>query len=192
MSRFLQDIASRFQLLRSDRKGVGAIEFAFIAPVLIILYIGALEVSVAMSVNKKLARASSTVADLVTQAETINKAGLVDMVAVARSVMAPYNSEGLGVRVSAIKIGPDKVARIDWSWEANEGTGTQPYIEDSVTDIPDNLLIENTSLLRSELTFEHDMITSFPITGQTMTSIDMGKTYHLRARLGDSVDCSNC
>jgi Flp pilus assembly protein TadG len=192
MGRFLQVIASRFGHLRSDRRGVGAIEFAFIAPVLILLYIGALEVSVAMSVNKKLARASSTVADLVTQAETINKAGLVDMVAVARSVMAPYNSEGLGVRVSAITIGPDKVARIDWSWEANGATGTRPYVEDSVTDVPANLLIENTSLLRSELTFEHEMITSFPITGQTMTSIDMGKTYHLRARLGDSVDCSNC
>ncbi len=192
MGHLMLDTKGWLRRFRSDRRGVGAIEFAFIAPVLIVLYIGALEVSVAMSVNKKLARASSTVADLVTQAETINKAGLVDMVNVAKSVMAPYSSEGLGIRISAINIGPDKVARIDWSWEANGATGTRPYIEDSVTDIPDNLLIENTALLRSELAFEHEMITSFPITGQTMTSIDMAKTYHLRARLGDKVDCSDC
>ena len=50
--------------LRGNQSGVGAVEFALIAPVLIMLYMGSLEVSVAMSVNKKLARAASTVADL--------------------------------------------------------------------------------------------------------------------------------
>ena len=86
--------------LRYDRDGVGAVEFALIAPVLIVLYMGSLEVSVAMSVNKKLARAASTVADLVTQSETVDKTYLGTMLNVAQSVMTPFRSDAIKVKIT--------------------------------------------------------------------------------------------
>lgn len=175
-----------------ERRGVGAIEFAFIAPVMIVLYIGAVEVSVAMSVNKKLARASSTVADLLTQETATDKAKLMNMVNVAKSIMAPYPHDPVGVVVTGIAIDGSGTATVDWSWKPNSGTGEVAYQAGSETDIPDNLRIPDTYLVRSELTYRHEMITSFPFTGETMTGIDMGKTYHLRPRIGAEVDCTDC
>ncbi|VVT30770.1 TadE/TadG family type IV pilus assembly protein [Rhizobium sp. EC-SD404] len=176
--------------LRGDRSGVGAIEFAFIAPVMIVLYIGAVEVSVAMSVNKKLARASSTVADLITQKQSVTRDDLKSMNTVAQSIMSPYDPTPVAMKVTGIWVGADLVPKVEWSWKPNAGNGEAAYQVGSVADIPENLKIANTFLLRSEIDYRHDMITSFPITGQTMTDIDMGKTYHLRPRIGERVTCS--
>ena len=47
----LTKLSNALRAFRGNREGVGAVEFAIIAPVLIVLYIGSLEVSVAMSAN---------------------------------------------------------------------------------------------------------------------------------------------
>ncbi|MBE0692234.1 MAG: pilus assembly protein, partial [Aquamicrobium sp.] len=51
----------------ADRRGVAAIEFAFIAPLLLMLYFVTMEVAQGIETNKKVSRVGSMVADLVTQ-----------------------------------------------------------------------------------------------------------------------------
>ena len=58
-----------FSRFLRDRSGIGAIEFAIIAPVLLILYIGALQVTIGLNFAKKASRAAGTVADAVTREE---------------------------------------------------------------------------------------------------------------------------
>lgn len=178
--------------LKGDRRGVGAIEFAFIAPLMVVLYIGAVEVSVAMSVNKKLARASSTVADLITQGSSTNRTELTKMVNVARSIMAPYDPDPAAIVLTGIEIGAGGTPTIVWSWKPNNGTGERAYTVGVETSVPENLKVPDTFLVRSEIDYRHSMITSFPFTGRTMTGIDMQKTYFLRPRVGSEVDCTNC
>ncbi|TIV71910.1 MAG: pilus assembly protein, partial [Mesorhizobium sp.] len=59
-----------------DRRGVAAIEFAFIVPVLLIMYFITMEASQAIETSKKVSRIGSMVADLVTQQQTVVKANL--------------------------------------------------------------------------------------------------------------------
>lgn len=49
------------------REGAGAVEFAILVPLLLVGYIGAYEISVAMSVYNKVGRTSTTISDLLTQ-----------------------------------------------------------------------------------------------------------------------------
>lgn len=176
--------------LRGDREGVGAVEFALIAPVLIVLYMGSLEVSVAMSVNKKLARASSTVADLVTQDETVNKAFLQSMLNVAQSVMTPFRSDGIKVKITGISIDSAGVATATWSWQEDN---TKPYATGSTQSLPTDLAIPDTFLVRTEIAFDHDLLLIMPgIQDIDIRTINMKKTYHLRQRVGNSVTCSDC
>ncbi|TIO04469.1 MAG: pilus assembly protein, partial [Mesorhizobium sp.] len=65
--------AARFCL---DRRGVAAIEFAFIVPVLLIMYFITMEASQAIETSKKVSRIGSMVADLVTQQTSVTKADL--------------------------------------------------------------------------------------------------------------------
>jgi len=176
--------------LRGDRSGVGAVEFALIAPVLIVLYMGSLEVSVAMSVNKKLARAASTVADLVTQDEAVDKAFLLSMLNVAQSVMTPFRSDGIQVKITGISINGAGVGTASWSWQED---GTRPYTVGSNQALPAELAIPNTFLVRTEVEFDHDLLLIMPgIQDIDLRTIHMKKTYHLRQRVGDNVVCSNC
>ncbi|MEM5470996.1 TadE/TadG family type IV pilus assembly protein [Hoeflea sp. AS60] len=176
--------------LRGDKSGVGAVEFALIAPVLIVLYMGSLEISVAMSVSKKLARASSTVADLVTQGETVDKAFLKSMVNVAQSVMMPFRTDGMKVKITGINIDGSGVGKATWSWQQDN---TQPYAKDSTQTLPKDLAIPNTFLVRTEIEFDHKLLLIMPgLSDVDIRTLNMKKTYHLRQRIGDSVTCSNC
>ena len=51
--------------LISDKRGVAAVEFAFIAPLLLCMYFVTMEVGQAIETNKKVGRVGSMVADLI-------------------------------------------------------------------------------------------------------------------------------
>ncbi|MDF1610366.1 pilus assembly protein [Hoeflea sp. YIM 152468] len=176
--------------LRGDSSGVGAVEFALIAPVLIVLYMGALEISVAMSVNKKLARASSTVADLVTQEEDVNKATLKSMVNVAESVMMPFRTDGMKVKITGIAVDSTGVGKANWSWQQDE---TRPYSVGSIQSLPKELAVPNTFLVRTEVELDYELLLVLSgIQDVDFKTLEMKKTYHLRQRVGEKVTCSNC
>lgn len=75
--------------LARDRKGAGAIEFAILFPVLVMLYIGAFEITIGLSVSKRVTRAAGTVADLVTQQQSVTKSALAQMPSVATQSSCP-------------------------------------------------------------------------------------------------------
>ena len=183
-------IMSVFKALDKDRRGVGAVEFALIAPVLIVLYVGSLEISVAMSVNKKVARAASTVADLVTQETQINKTFLSTMVNVGQSVIAPFNSSGMKMEVTGISIDGSGTARTAWSW--NE-SGGRPYAVNSTQNVPGDLAIPNSFLVRTKVNIDYTLVLVPPSADDVdVLKLNMEKTYHLRQRIGDEVECTNC
>ncbi|SOE17094.1 Flp pilus assembly protein TadG [Hoeflea halophila] len=190
MTGYLDKINRTVRKLRGDRSGVGAVEFALIAPVLIILYMGSLEVSVAMSVNKKLARAASTIADLVTQDSSVDKAFLNSMVNVAESVMTPFPSDGMKVKITGIAVNSSGVGKASWSWQED---GTRPYTNNSTQELPDELAIPDTFLVRTEVEFDHKLLLFVPdLPKVDVRTLEMKKVYHLRQRIGDNVTCSNC
>lgn len=190
MTGFLQKLNRTVRRLRGDRSGVGAVEFALIAPVLIILYMGSLEISVAMSVNKKLARAASTVADLVTQDSSVDKAFLGSMVNVAQSVMTPFPADGVKMKITGIAINSSGVGKATWSWKEDN---TKPYTTGSTQTLPADLAIPNTFLVRTEIEFDHKLLLIVPdLPNVDVRTLHMKKTYHLRQRIGNDVTCGNC
>jgi Flp pilus assembly protein TadG len=176
--------------LIGSRKGAGAVEFALVAPVLILLYIGSAEVSVALSVNKKVARAASTVADLVTQRQSVDKAFLASMTDVVDSVMAPYGESPIKLRITGIKIDGKGKAKVDWSWDQD---GKTPYARNVTAEIPDDLKIDDSYLVRAELDYDHKLLLMLPgAEGFKVNALTLSKTYYFRPRIGDSVACSDC
>ena len=190
MSGIMMKMRGCIERLRGDNSGVGAVEFALIAPVLIVLYIGSLEISVAMSVNKKVARAASSIADLVTQRTDVNKATLKTMVDVAQSIITPFQINGLTIRISGIKIDNSGNETIAWSWDEKN---SRPYAIGSATSVPSDLDIKNTFLVRTEVTLQHSLLLVAPnVQDVDVKSLTMSKTYHLRQRIGDEVACTDC
>lgn len=166
----------------ADRTAAGAIEFALVAPVMILLYVGSAEISVALSINKKVARAASTVADLVTQQNQVDQTFLHSMLDVATAIMSPYNESPVKLTISEIQVDGSGKATIVWSWDQDDN---EPYAEGSTVSIPADLAIANTDLVRADLSFNHSLFLP-GAASLDIRDLTMSKTYYLRPR-GDAV-----
>jgi Flp pilus assembly protein TadG len=177
------------RLLR-DRQGVGGVEFAIVAPMLIVLYLMAFELTMGLSVAKKTSMASSTIADLVARQEKVDKAFLTTMADVSGAIFVPYASNDLLIRISAIKIDSKKAPTVAWSWST---TGVAPYAVGSTAPVPSDMLVADTFLIRSELSVSHELMMYLPgMSGSQAKSITIGREFYFRQRLGTEVTCSNC
>nr|WP_245295049.1 TadE/TadG family type IV pilus assembly protein [Pararhizobium antarcticum] len=171
-----------------DRRGTGAVEFAIIAPLLIMTYIGAFELSLGFNVARKVARASSTVADIVTQQTEVNKVFLDGMNDVAASVMAPYGGN-YSMKITGIKVTADGVGVVMWS---RDEKGTIPYDVASIVAIPQELSTLNSFVVRTEMLVPHELLLFAPNLSSTAQTINLEKTYYYRQRIGEEITCLDC
>lgn len=79
-----RDKAVRFT---RNEDGVAAIEFAFIAPAMLFMYFGLLEVSLTVGADRKISHATNVAADLVTQVTTVDKTDMEDVLEATLAVM---------------------------------------------------------------------------------------------------------
>jgi Flp pilus assembly protein TadG len=99
-----------------DRRAASAIEFALVLPLMIVLYISSVEISEAVSINRKVTLVAHTVADLVAQtAVPLAPADVSSSLAAAGVVATPYSTANMTVIVSQVVINPNGTAQIDWS-----------------------------------------------------------------------------
>ncbi|MGR9263104.1 TadE/TadG family type IV pilus assembly protein [Rhizobium leguminosarum] len=177
--------------LARDRKGAGAIEFAILFPVLIMLYIGAFEITIGLSVSKRATRAAGTVADLVTQQQSVTKSALAQMPSVATAIFVPYNSTSLTLKITGITIDASANAKVLWSWAQD---GTVPYAKNAtVSNVPSDMKTANSFLVRTELSIPYTMFLFAPnFMPDGMRTITISRSYFYRQRQGDSIPCGDC
>ena len=84
--------------LASAREGVSAVEFAFVAPVLLGLFIASVELPRAYATGRRLQMGASAMADLISRNDF---ASLSDVYAAAEAVATPYNVSGAGIVLTA-------------------------------------------------------------------------------------------
>lgn len=95
------DVCDRF--LRA-RKGVAAVEFALILPIMLGLYFGLTELSRALANGRKVSLLSRTISDLVARDSVLTTAKMSDIFAAGGAVLAPFNASGAHIRVSAVGV----------------------------------------------------------------------------------------
>ena len=119
-------IRNRWKAVRNrlaDKRGVAAVEFAFILPAMLLIYIGSAEVSQAVACYRLVELTNTTVVNIISQYVTISESTqLPDIFAASQDVLAPYPSAGALIVVSGIKIDANGIATVDWS-ESNTGAG---------------------------------------------------------------------
>lgn len=89
------------------KTGAVAIEFAYLAPVLMLMIGGTIEASRAISMNRKFSLVTSMMADMVAREEDVSTAELDQMMNVIAHVMAPYSASDLRLAVIPVEPDPD-------------------------------------------------------------------------------------
>jgi len=101
--------------LRDDQRGAAAVEFALFAPVMVILYFGVIELSLALLADRHSAHAAAVIADLATQPAALSEIEVRDILGVAAPIMRPLPANGMTTRVSLLQGDANNVARVVWS-----------------------------------------------------------------------------
>lgn len=89
--------------LRADKRGVAFVEFALIAPLLIMFYMGCVEFSLALMASKRAAHTSAAVGDLIAQATQLSTADIEDIFRISRTAMTPFDTQPLRVRWTQLR-----------------------------------------------------------------------------------------
>jgi Flp pilus assembly protein TadG len=136
----------------TDQGGGAAVEFAFILPVMLILYLGSVEICQMISVYRLVNLTTSTVTNLVSQYTTISASQTMpDILNASVQVLYPNPSSNAALVVSCITIDANRNATIAWSQTLN---GTARTVGQAVT-VPASLDIANTTVVLGETTYSY-------------------------------------
>ncbi len=157
-----------------DCDGVSAVEFALILPLMIALYIGAVEFSQALNVDRRVTSVTSTVADLVAQADDVTCDEVNDIFTAASAIMAPYSATPIEIVVTSVEADKDNKTTVGWS-KALNGTAKA---KDSDYTLPEGLTQAYSSIIVSEVKYTYT-----PTIGQYFVGgITLADTFYLRPR----------
>lgn len=124
---------TRLRRFLRECSGVAALEFALIAPMLLILYMGASQVSVGVTLNRKLQNVANTTADLIGQVDSTSKTEISSILKIARALVEPYDSAMVKIVISSVTIDANGRTTVDWSQAIN---GAKAYTKNKIYTLP--------------------------------------------------------
>lgn len=146
---------SAWRRWRSDRRGLAAIEFAMIFPVMVGMYMGSVEISQVLTLDRKITTITAATSDLVAQEKTIDDTMIADIFAAASSMIVPYDELQITIVVSSVVADPDDGSTtVDWS-DTLKGTARTPG---QAVTVPAGLIGPGESLIYTEVTYQYDSI----------------------------------
>jgi Flp pilus assembly protein TadG len=172
-------VADRLRRFTGDERGVSAVEFAMLLPLMLTLYLGTVEISQGISADRKVTLTARTVADLVSQVSSINNAEMTNSLNAATAVMAPYLTSNLKLVVTSVSIDAQGKATVAWSDTLN-GTARS---KGSTVSLPTALNVPNSSLIWSEVQYAYKPTIGYLVSG-TLTLKDQ---IYMRPRLSETV-----
>jgi len=180
---FIRSAVRKLRRLAGDERGVSAVEFAMLLPLMLTLYLGTVEVSQGIAADRKVTLTARTVADLVAQVSSINNADMTNALNAASAVIAPFSSSNLAVTVTSVTIDAASKATVAWSDTRN---GTAHPVGSTVTP-PSALVVPNTSLIWAEVRYTYRPTIGYVVSG----TLTLREQIYMRPRLSDSVNRVN-
>ncbi|MGB6889876.1 MAG: TadE/TadG family type IV pilus assembly protein, partial [Xanthobacteraceae bacterium] len=109
----------------ASTRGVAAIEFAMVLPVLATLFLATLDGGRALAVYMKVRAATYSLDAIANQYKTIASTDMTTIVGATATILAPYSSSPAIVTISQITVNSATNATVAWSYSLN-GTALTP------------------------------------------------------------------
>ncbi|MDI7776027.1 pilus assembly protein [Asticcacaulis sp. EMRT-3] len=174
------------QRFAADRKGVSAIEFALVAPLLIMIYLGLAELTLGMMASRRTSHLAATIGDLAAQSETLTVANISDLWNIGNSMMQPFaTGASLKMRLTSVTMSSQNKALVNWSQGSNMARLHQ---NDPVPAITTAQIAPGESLIMTEVEYDYDSPIGNFLPGETKFT----DTFYHHPRNGAAVVCSDC
>jgi Flp pilus assembly protein TadG len=106
-----------------DEGGTAVVEFAFLLPIMLMLFIGVVEVTNVLRLDRKVVAAAQATADLVTQRREVSDAQLNDILRAAELILEPFPASALSIGIAGVQFdAEDGDPEVDWTKSWNGGS----------------------------------------------------------------------
>jgi Flp pilus assembly protein TadG len=131
---------------RHDQAGVSALEFAFVLPLMLTIYVGSFEISQGLSAKTKVSQTARTVTDLVARSTNITTAQMTDIFSATNTIMSPFiiTNAQFTLVVSTINIDSQGNTTIGQSCASD---GNTYYTPGQTVTIPAALIVPSSQLV---------------------------------------------
>jgi Flp pilus assembly protein TadG len=162
------------QGLHYNEQGVSAVEFALIAPVMVLIYFGCIELSFLMRLDRRVTSTSASLGDLTARLATVTDADMHEMFAAAEVMMQPYDATAANMRLTSVVDNGDGVAKVAWS----DGYHLTAYAPGTVLTIPAGIIPSPGSAIMAEVQFNY----TGPFSYVLKTERTVSDVFYLRPR----------
>jgi hypothetical protein len=166
-------------------KAVAAIEMAFIFPVMVILYVGLVDVTNLVSINRRVTLTASTLADLVTQIDGMTTKSEIDGIfESARSIFEPHPVAGISLSLFSFKLNSG-TPQLRWKHTNGASCGATPAGGAEM----ESLMADGNDIVVARVCFDHAaIIGSFLGSGD----FEIDDELMLRPRQSTTLQCTDC
>jgi Flp pilus assembly protein TadG len=156
-----------FSLL-GDRRGIAAVEFAMIVPIMLVLFFGTVEFSSAVAVDRKVTLIARTLSDVTSQSISVADADLSNFFNAGCAILYPYAgpppcttaNNPMTAVISELYVDPTTLkARVQWS-KGYQG-GAALAVDAIVTAVPSALLVGGTYLIYSQVSYTYKPVATY-------------------------------
>ncbi len=160
------------------KDGISAVEFALIAPLMLLIYFGCIELSLMMVLDRKVTSSTATLGDLTARASQISNADLDEIFQATRMIFEPNDITVARMRISSIYDDSGTV-KVAWS----EGCSLAAYSVDTIITVPANIVPAGGTAIMAEIEYDYNSSLGYFFT----TTKTLSDKFYLRPRRVDAI-----
>ena len=166
-----------------DYKGLAAVEFALILPLMIAFYFGGIEMTNMLVANRRVTAVAYTAADLTAQAASLNDSDIADIFAASATILQPFSTAPLTVRISSVVANAQNVAQVAWS----DGFQISPRAVGSTVTLPAGLTTPGSSVVFVETAYGY----ASPIGEMVAGTVEFTEPAYMKPRRATQISRTN-
>ena len=178
MSRIWRRTRRFARKLVNDRRGIAAIEFAMIVPIMLVMFFGTVEFSSGVAVDRKVTLMARTLSDLTSQSISVADTDVSNFFAASSAIMTPYSTpsyDPTNAVISELYVDPVTLkARVQWSKAYH--SGVVRTVGSTVTTLPSALAVGGTYLIFSEVSYSYVPAVGYVMAKAGITLSDVAYT----------------
>lgn len=164
------------------KDGISAVEFALIAPVMMMIYFACIELSLMMVLDRKVTTSSATLGDLTARASDLSNDDLDDIFQATRMIFQPNDITVARMRISSL-VDDGGTIRVAWSDSCN----TTSYTIGNSIVVPANLVPSGGSVILAEIEYDYNSSLGYFFTSSKL----LQDQFYLRPRRVDFITRKN-
>jgi Flp pilus assembly protein TadG len=150
----------QYRVMWLDKRGVSAVEFALLAPLMLTMYVGASEINRKITIDRRVESVASTAADLTAQVKSVTTGDLQNICDASKVIIDPsdrlYGGSPPKIVLSSVVADQNNSGKVAWSYsDSAHCGGGSPRATNSAYALPAGTTVANSSVIVAEVTFAY-------------------------------------